>query len=103
MRPARRLPAETSSPRLLHACRRGCPSKNAAWRWTPICCYLASFRSARAEDDMLLSEVLWVDHFGNAQLNVDPAEVAPFGDVVSVRFGGVGTGPPQRTGRQDLR
>jgi S-adenosyl-L-methionine hydrolase (adenosine-forming) len=52
---------------------------------------------SRSENDMLFAEVLWVDHFGNAQLNVDPAEVAPFGDVVSVRFGGVDAAP--RSGR----
>jgi S-adenosyl-L-methionine hydrolase (adenosine-forming) len=44
---------------------------------------------SRLEDNMLFAEVLWVDHFGNAQLNVDPEELVPFGDVVSIRFGGV--------------
>ncbi len=52
---------------------------------------------SRSEDGMLFSEVLWVDHFGNAQLNVDPEELRPFGDVVSVRFGGVDAAP--RSGR----
>ena len=31
------------------------------------------------EDGALVAEVLWVDGFGNCQLNVDPAEVEPFG------------------------
>lgn len=52
---------------------------------------------SRMEDQMLFAEVLWVDHFGNAQLNVDPQELVPFGDVVSVRFGGVDA--PTRSGR----
>jgi S-adenosyl-L-methionine hydrolase (adenosine-forming) len=52
---------------------------------------------SRSEDDMLFAEVLWVDHFGNAQLNVDPEELRPFGDVVSVRFGGLDAAP--RSGR----
>jgi hypothetical protein len=41
----------------------------------------------RVEDGRLEAEVLWVDHFGNAQLNVDPAEIAGFGDVVEVTIG----------------
>ena len=35
----------------------------------------------------LVAEVLWVDRFGNAQLNVDPADVAPYGEVVRLRIG----------------
>lgn len=36
----------------------------------------------RREGDRLIAEVLWVDRYGNAQLNVDPDELAPFGDTV---------------------
>lgn len=42
---------------------------------------------SRNEDGEVLGEVLWVDRFGNAQLNIDPDEIAPFGDVVTLRFG----------------
>jgi S-adenosyl-L-methionine hydrolase (adenosine-forming) len=52
---------------------------------------------SRMEDSTLHAEVLWVDHFGNAQLNVDPEEVRVFGDVVSVRFGSADAAP--RTAR----
>jgi S-adenosylmethionine hydrolase len=38
------------------------------------------------EEGVLLAEVLWVDRFGNAQLNVDPDEVAGFGDRISLRY-----------------
>ncbi len=38
-------------------------------------------------DGKLLSEVLWVDHYGNAQLNVDPDEIGAFGDRVTLRWG----------------
>jgi S-adenosylmethionine hydrolase len=41
----------------------------------------------RHEDDAVVGEVLWVDRFGNAQLNVDPDEVAAMGDVVTLRAG----------------
>ena len=41
----------------------------------------------RQEDDKLISEVLWVDRYGNAQLNVDPAEIEALGDRVTLRWG----------------
>lgn len=34
----------------------------------------------------LVSEVLWVDRFGNAQLNVDPDEVSDWGDRIRVNL-----------------
>ncbi len=36
---------------------------------------------------VLSAEVLWVDHFGNAQLNVDPDEIDGWGDRLHVRVG----------------
>ena len=41
----------------------------------------------REEDGALLSQVLWVDRFGNCQLNVDPDEIAHLGDRVQLRWG----------------
>jgi S-adenosylmethionine hydrolase len=41
----------------------------------------------RDEDGRLVGEVLWVDRFGNVQLNVDPEELAPMGDAVTLRYG----------------
>jgi len=41
----------------------------------------------RQEEGRLLCEVLWVDHFGNAQLNVDPDEIAAMGQRISLRWG----------------
>ena len=43
------------------------------------------------EDDTLIAEVLWVDRYGNAQLNVDPDELDAFvgaGEPVGVAVGG---------------
>jgi S-adenosylmethionine hydrolase len=40
----------------------------------------------RPEADGLVAEVLWVDRFGNCQLNVGPDELDGWGDVVRVRF-----------------
>lgn len=42
---------------------------------------------SRQEEGRLVSEVLWVDHFGNAQLNVDPEDIAAMGDRISLRWG----------------
>lgn len=39
------------------------------------------------EGDTLVAEVLWVDRYGNAQLNVDPAEVEELGEVVRLSVG----------------
>lgn len=41
----------------------------------------------RVEDGAVLAEVLWVDRFGNAQLNVDPDEVAAMGDRIRLKWG----------------
>lgn len=40
----------------------------------------------RQEADAVHAEVLWVDRFGNAQLNVDPDEIAHFGDTLTLEF-----------------
>jgi S-adenosyl-L-methionine hydrolase (adenosine-forming) len=39
------------------------------------------------DGDAIVAEVLWVDRFGNCQLNVDPDDAAHLGDVVGVRIG----------------
>jgi S-adenosyl-L-methionine hydrolase (adenosine-forming) len=41
----------------------------------------------RVEGDVVVGEVLWVDRFGNAQLNVDPDEIAELGDRIALRVG----------------
>ena len=43
---------------------------------------------SRAEDGRLHAEVLWVDRFGNAQLNVGPEEIEAMGERLAVRWGG---------------
>jgi hypothetical protein len=40
----------------------------------------------REEKGAIVAEVLWVDRFGNAQLNVDPQEIESFGDRLRLRF-----------------
>ncbi len=41
----------------------------------------------RFDGGELEASVLWVDTFGNAQLNVDPAELVPFSEHVELRIG----------------
>jgi len=43
---------------------------------------------SRREGGRLETEVLWVDRFGNIQLNVGPEDVESFGDRVTVRWSG---------------
>lgn len=42
---------------------------------------------SRPEEATMVAEVLWVDYYGNAQLNVGPDEVADMGERVMVRVG----------------
>jgi S-adenosylmethionine hydrolase len=42
---------------------------------------------SRLEGGVLTGQVLWIDRFGNAQLNVDPGELDEFGDRVRLRWG----------------
>ena len=42
---------------------------------------------AREEAGVMLGEVLWVDRFGNCQLNVSPGEVEHWGDLIRVSVG----------------
>ena len=46
--------------------------------------------------DGLAGEVLWVDRYGNAQLNVDPDDVEAWGDRIGLRWGD----GESRTGRR---
>ncbi|MDQ6724941.1 MAG: SAM-dependent chlorinase/fluorinase, partial [Actinomycetota bacterium] len=42
---------------------------------------------SRQEDGAVTGEILWVDRFGNAQLNVDPDDLLLMEDPLVVRFG----------------
>ena len=48
----------------------------------------ATLPLSRAEPDGIHTEVLWVDRFGNAQLNLDPEEIEAWGDHWSLHAGG---------------
>ena len=42
---------------------------------------------SREEDGGIAAEVLWVDRFGNVQLNVDPDDIGAWGDRIVLRWG----------------
>ncbi len=42
---------------------------------------------AREDDGDLVAEIMWVDHFGNCQLNLDPDDLEGWGDVVRAKLG----------------
>ncbi len=46
----------------------------------------------REENGVLVAEVLWVDRFGNCQLNIGPDEVAALGDTIRITVGQVADG-----------
>ncbi len=50
----------------------------------------------RNEGNALVTEVLWVDRFGNCQLNVGPADVAHLGDRIKVTVGELNGVPTTR-------
>ncbi|MDE0215507.1 MAG: SAM-dependent chlorinase/fluorinase, partial [bacterium] len=45
---------------------------------------------SRTDGDQIHAEVLWIDRFGNLQLNLDPTELAPLGDALRLTAGDIG-------------
>ena len=45
---------------------------------------------SRVEGERVHAEVLWIDRFGNLQLNLDPADIDRLGDELRITSGGVG-------------
>jgi S-adenosyl-L-methionine hydrolase (adenosine-forming) len=41
----------------------------------------------RTEDGVVFGEALWVDRYGNVQLNIDPSEIDHLGEVLTLTFG----------------
>jgi S-adenosylmethionine hydrolase len=74
------------APAAAHLCN-GVPLADLGAAVDPLTLLPGLLPLTREEDGALVAEVLWVDHFGNCQLNVDPEEVAAFGDTVLLRWG----------------
>jgi S-adenosylmethionine hydrolase len=54
----------------------------------------------RNENGVLVTEVLWVDRFGNCQLNVGPDDVADLGDTIRVTVGELDGSPTSRVAKR---
>ena len=52
----------------------------------PVSLFPAMVPLTREVEGRLHGEVLWIDRYGNAQLNVDPDELEAFGDVVALEL-----------------
>lgn len=74
------------APAVAHLCN-GVPLHDLGPAVDPVSLRPGLMPLSREEDDVLLSQVLWIDRFGNCQLNVDPEEVAHLGDRVQLRWG----------------
>ena len=74
------------APAAAHLCR-GVPLEAFGPRIDPAALRPGLMPLSRLEDGVLWAEVLWVDRFGNLQLNVDPEEVARLGDPVGLLLG----------------
>ena len=71
----------------LRTSRTASTSRISARSSTSTSCTPAVVPLTRVEGDVVVGEVLWVDRFGNAQLNVDPDEIAALGERIALRVG----------------
>jgi S-adenosylmethionine hydrolase len=74
------------APAAAHLCA-GVPLEELGVPVDPLTLLPGLLPLTREEDGALVAEVLWVDRFGNCQLNVDPDEVAAFGPRIQLRWG----------------
>ncbi len=74
------------APAAAHLCN-GVPLHELGPAVDPVTLLPGLLPLTREEDGVVVAEVLWVDRFGNCQLNVDPDEVAHLGPVVQLRWG----------------
>ncbi len=74
------------APAAAHLCN-GVPLSDLGPAVDPLTLRPGLIPLTREEDGTVVAEVLWVDHFGNCQLNVDPDEVAALGDRIQLRWG----------------
>jgi S-adenosylmethionine hydrolase len=73
------------APAAAHLCA-GVPLADLGRSIEPLSLLPGLLPLTREEGGELIAEVLWVDRYGNCQLNVDPDEVAAFGSRVQVRW-----------------
>ena len=82
------------APAAAHLCAGVPTSPTSVTPSTRSRCCPGSCPLTREEDGALVAEVLWIDRFGNCQLNVDPDEIAGLGRRVRLRCGRRTCAPP---------
>lgn len=73
------------APAAAHLCQ-GVPIGDLGRAVDPLSLLPGLLPLSRDEDGTLVAEVLWVDRYGNCQLNVDPDELAQLGPRVQLRW-----------------
>lgn len=66
----------------------GIPLEEVGTLIDPVSLLPGIFPISDIKDGEIHGEVLWVDRYGNAQLNIDPESVAALGDVVEIEVDG---------------
>lgn len=72
-------------PAAAHLCN-GVPLHDLGEPVDPISLLPGVIPLSREEDGTLVGQVFWVDRYGNCQLNIDPAQLADWGERVQVRW-----------------
>lgn len=75
------------APVAAHICN-GTPLEDLGEEIDPVTLLPGVFPVSELADGELRGEILWVDDYGNAQLNMDPSEVDSLGDVFEVDIEG---------------
>jgi len=74
------------APAAAHLCN-GVPISDLGKEIDPATLMPAVLPVSREEDGALVGEVLWIDRFGNCQINIDPHEVGQLGRELTLTFG----------------
>lgn len=75
------------APVAAHLCN-GVPFEDLGELIEPAGLFPGTFPISEPEDGGLRADVLWVDRYGNVQLNVDPAELDELGSIFELRMEG---------------
>jgi S-adenosylmethionine hydrolase len=74
------------APAAAHLCL-GVPMADLGPAVDPVVLTPALIPVPRFENEEIVAEVLWVDHFGNAQLNIDSEMIAHLDDPIAISLG----------------
>ncbi|MHB1137757.1 MAG: SAM hydrolase/SAM-dependent halogenase family protein [Microthrixaceae bacterium] len=87
------------APVAAHLCN-GVPLEAMGEQIEPAGLMPATLPISERTEDGVTAEVLWIDRYGNLQLNADPDEVGELGELLELRVERPGTAPVVRTVRR---